>query len=120
MIFFLIFVTINIVLAKIDAIKIAKQQKIKHGINALIYLGLLIPVFLITYNWLLIIGLLLVRIPVFNTALNYFRGLPLTYISDSTTSIIDQITNFIPKKIGYWPYSIVLFLTSLTLSLWQN
>lgn len=117
MIYFLIFVLINIGLAVIDANKIAKGIRIYHGINGLIYGALLAVVYLVTGKWTLLIGLALLRIPVFNTSLNYFRGLPLTYLSSSTTSIIDQATNFIPKKIGYWAYNGLLVALSLTLIL---
>lgn len=114
---FVIFVIANIALAKIDADKIKQGKRIYHGINGLVYSGLLLLAFLITHSWTVVLGLALLRIPVFNTTLNYFRGLPLTYLSNSTTSIIDQLTNFIPKKIGYWPYTITLLITSLILVL---
>lgn len=117
MIWFLLFTLINIVLAAIDANKIKKGLRIYHGINGLVYCTLLGAVYLFTSSWTLILGLALLRIPVFNTFLNYFRGLELTYLSESTTSIIDQITNFIPKKIGYWPYNIALLVLALLLSL---
>lgn len=99
-----VFIALNVVLANIDAKKIKQGKKILHGINGLVY-GLLVALgYVLTHSWLVVIGLLLIRIPVFNTALNYFRGLKLTYLSDSTTSIIDRLTNFVPKKIGYWLY----------------
>ena len=120
MIYFLIFVLINIGLAKIDANKIAKGLRIYHGINGLIYSALLGGVYLLTHNWMLILGLALLRIPVFNTFLNYFRGLALTYISESTTSIIDQLTRNIVKTLGYWTYNILIIITALILVLWQN
>ena len=116
---FVIFVITNISLAFIDANKIKQGQKIYHGINGLIYFGLLLLVYIAipSSNLLTMLGLSLLRIPVFNTSLNYFRGLPLTYLSNSTTSIIDQLTNSIPKKIGYWPYTITLLTLSLILIL---
>lgn len=117
MIWFSVFALINIGLAAFDANRIKKHLRIHHGINGLVYLALLSGVFLVTRSWTLILGLALLRITVFNTTLNYFRGLKLTYISESTTSIIDQITNFIPKKIGYWFYHIILALLALILSL---
>jgi hypothetical protein len=60
---------------------------------------------------------LLVRIPVFNTALNVFRGLPADHISHTTTSIIDQCTNSIVQKIGYYTYHVILFVLSFILVL---
>jgi hypothetical protein len=114
---FVLFVLINMVLAFIDANKIKQGKKIYHGINGAIYAGLLIIAFIITHSWLTILGLALLRIPVFNTSLNYFRGKELTYLSSSTTSIIDQLTNSIPKTIGYWTYTAALLIISLTLVL---
>jgi hypothetical protein len=113
--FYLLFVVINVILAYRDAQLIKKHQRIYHGFNATVYVFLLILVHLATSNPLLILALLIQRVSVFNTALNYFRGLSLTYISDSTTSIIDQITNWIPKKVGYWYYHAALILISLIL-----
>lgn len=117
MIYLLIFILINIGLAKIDANKIKKGIKIKHGINGLIYFVLLNGLYFITYNWVLVLGLAIIRIPIFNTALNYFRGLSLTYVSESTTSIIDHLTLKIIKKIGYWTYNILIVIISLILIL---
>jgi hypothetical protein len=114
---FIIFVLINIGLANIDAYKIKQDKQIKHGLNALIYLALLVPMFYATQNWYLILSLLLVRIPVFNTSLNYFRDKELDYISYNTTSITDKITNWIPDRIGYWIYHSILFTISLILTL---
>ena len=113
----IIFVIFNIVLAYFDANKIKQNIRIYHGLNGLIYTALLILAYLLTKDWLTIIGLMILRIPVFNTALNYFRDKKLTHISKSTTSIIDQFTNKIPEKIGYWVYHSILFLISLILIL---
>ena len=113
----IIFVIFNIVLAYFDANKIKQNIRIYHGLNSLIYIVALVLAYLLTKNWLIVIGLAILRIPVFNTALNYFRDKKLTYISKSTTSIIDQFTNKIPEKIGYWMYHSILFLISLILIL---
>ena len=114
---FILFIIINIILANIDANKIKQNKSIFHGINGLIYSVLIGSTCWITHNWVPIIGLALLRIPIFNTALNYFRGLPLTYLSSSTTSIIDRITNWIPEKIGYWTYNSIILIISLILVL---
>ena len=90
----IIFVIFNIVLAYFDANKIKQNIRIYHGLNGLTYTTALILVYLLTKNWLAIIGLAILRIPVFNTALNYFRDKKLTHISKSTTSIIDQFSYF--------------------------
>ena len=116
-ILYVMFVLLNIKFAHIDAKRIKQNKRIYHGINGLIYSILLILSYLITHDITCVIGYTLVRIPVFNTFLNYFRGKELTYLSDSTTSIVDKITNFIPRKIGYWTYSILIIITSLILIL---
>ena len=114
---FVIFIVVNILLAKIDADRIKQRKSIHHEINGLIYLVLLIPVYFITYSWLNILGLLLLRIPVFNTSLNYFRGIALTYLSKNPLSTIDKLTNKIPRKIGYWTYTSIILIISILLIL---
>jgi hypothetical protein len=111
-ILFCLFVGINIGLAKYDAYKIKRHLRIRHAINAIVYL-LCIAVF---YKWLTItkvFGLLLIRIPVFNTSLNIFRGHPAHHISHTTTSIIDQHTNKVVMRIGYFTYHGILLILSL-------
>jgi len=106
------FVLINIGLAKRDAYKIKRNLRIRHAINSIVYL-ICIAVF---YKWLTItkvFGILLIRIPVFNTALNVFRGHPAHHISHTTTSIIDQTTNKVVQKVGYWTYHGILLLLSI-------
>ena len=108
----IVFVLINIGLAKYDAYKIKHQLRIRHAINSIVYL-ICIAIF---YKWLTIMkvfGILLIRIPVFNTALNIFRGHPAHHISHTTTSIIDQKTNRVIQKIGYWTYHGILLLLSI-------
>jgi hypothetical protein len=108
----IVFVLINIGLAKYDAYKIKRHLRIRHAINAIVYV-LCIAVF---YKWLTItkvFGLLLIRIPVFNTSLNIFRGHPAHHISHTTTSIIDQRTNKIVMKMGYFTYHGILLLLSI-------
>lgn len=108
----IVFVLINIGLAKYDAYKIKRHLRIRHAVNAIVYV-VCIAIF---YKWLTItkvFGLLLIRIPVFNTALNVFRGHPANHVSHTTTSIIDQLTNRIVIKIGYFTYHGILLLLSL-------
>ena len=113
---FWLFVCINIGLAKYDAYRIKHNIRIRHAINAIIYVAIMgiFYKFLTVYK---ILGILLVRIPVFNTSLNVFRGLPADHISYTTTSIIDQLTNKIVKKVGYYNYHVFLLLLSLILLL---
>ena len=104
LIIFLTFVGVNILLALYDAYRIKRNIRIRHAWNAVFYTLLIIPFYKVLTIYK-VLGILLVRIPVFNTALNVFRGLPADHISYTTTSIIDKyITNPIIKKIGYWPY----------------
>jgi len=117
---YLAIILLNGILALIDSEKIKKGEHIYHGINGLVYGTVIGIVYLISNDILMCIGLLLIRIPVFNTSLNYFRGLSLTYLSDTTTSIIDKITNFIPKKIGYWEYFTILMVISTFLVFYNN
>jgi hypothetical protein len=105
----ILFIGINIGLARYDAYRIKNNIRIRHAINALIYVGLI----LLFWKWLTIakiLGILLLRIPIFNTALNVFRGIPADYLSKTTTSIIDQIMNRHIERVGYWNYSVGLFV----------
>lgn len=109
-----LFIGINIGFARYDAYRIKNHIRIRHAINALVYLGFM----LLVYKWLTIysaLAILLIRIPVFNTALNIFRGKPANWLSYTTTSIITQATNGIVEKIGYWTYNILLILISIIL-----
>ena len=98
----------NLVLAKIDAIKIKRKIHIKHGINALIYLVLIAPTFFI--SWSYPIGMLALRRIVFDTGLNLFRGLPFDYISSTTTSIVDRISYDFQKEWGYFAYYMIFLV----------
>lgn len=109
-----LFTLANIVLAKIDAVKIKKNKRIRHAINAIVYV-LLILLFCKVLTVSKIIGLLLIRIPVFNTFLNVFRGHPACHISHTTTSIIDQNTNRVIEKMGYWTYHGILYVAATIL-----
>lgn len=110
----ILFIGINIGLARYDAYRIKNNIRIRHAINSIIYFG----VILLFWKWLTIIkvlGILLLRIPVFNTALNIFRGLQPTYLSKTTTSIIDQFMNKHIEDIGYWNYSLGLLVLAVFL-----
>ena len=108
-------IILNVVLAKIDANKISRNLQIYHGINAAVYLVYLAVCYFITGSAFLALGCAIARILIFNTSLNYFRGLSLDYTSQTTTSVIDKITNPIIKKLGYWNYNIALTIVSLIL-----
>jgi hypothetical protein len=105
-----LFTCINIALAKYDAWKIANHKWIYHGINAVVYLILLIYPYILTKDWFFMIGLLSLRRIVFDTALNLFRGLRFDYISATTTSIIDRLSYKFQAKYGYIPYYGMFFI----------
>jgi len=98
----LLYILINIGLAKIDAVKISNQRRIKHGLNALFYCLLISPTLMI--SWTYPVGLLALRRIVFDTSLNLFRGLPFDYISSTTTSVIDRISYDFQNRFGYFIY----------------
>ena len=116
----LVFIILNIILAKVDAKKIANNAWIDHKANAVLYavcIILTIPfaalvgeLNLIFYAFLVPV-LLLVRKITFDISLNVFRGKPWDWISFSTTSKIDQFENKIFKNDGtfkYISYSVLL------------
>ena len=103
-----LYIVVNLVLAKIDAIKIKRKIHIKHGINALIYLVLIAPTFFI--SWSYPIGMLALRRIVFDTGLNLFRGLPFDYISATTTSIVDRVSYDFQKEWGYFAYYMIFLV----------
>lgn len=110
----LLFTGINIGLARYDAWKIRRNIRIRHAINSIIYCLMVAPF----YNCLPIyslLGLFLLRIPVFNTCLNIFRGHPATHISHTTTSIIDKTMNKVVQKTGYWFYHSLLYILAVVL-----
>jgi len=103
-----LYIFINVILAKIDALKIKKGLRIRHGINALIYIALIAPTVYI--SWSFPIAMMALRRIVFDTALNLFRGLPFDYISDSTTSIIDRISYDFQNQYGYFIYNLIFLI----------
>jgi len=113
-----LFVGMNLILAYHDAERIKLHLRIYHGLNALLYILLLLPVYLYLKDWFFIIGLLSLRRVVFDTALNIMRGLRFDYISSTTTSIIDRLSYRFQAKYGYFPYyGIFIFITILSIIL---
>lgn len=103
-IFVVLYSFLNILLANHDAVKIFQHKKIEHGINALVYLALILPAGYLTNSWIFLIGLLALRRIVFDTALNLLRGLPFDYISSTTTSVIDRLSYKFQARFGYLTY----------------
>ena len=117
-ILFILFIILNIIHAKHDANRIKAGKYINHGLNALLYILLLFPIYVQT-NWVYVFGLLCLRRVVFDTALNLFRGLRFDYISSSTTSVIDRLSYKFQAKYGYIPYYGILIIVSI-LSIFYN
>jgi hypothetical protein len=105
-----IFTLINIALAKYDSWRIANHKRVYHGVNALVYLLLLIYPYILTKDWFFMIALLSLRRIVFDTALNLFRGLRFDYISSTTTSVIDRLSYDFQAKYGYFVYYGMFFI----------
>jgi hypothetical protein len=115
----ILFFFINIGLAKYDSIRIKKQKRIYHGINAAVYLVMMVVVFYFLRSYSFFIALLAERRIVFDTALNLFRGLRFDYISSSTTSIIDRVSYNFQAKHGYFVYYLI-FLITIVVCLFLN
>lgn len=74
------FVILNIATAKYQAGLFAKHKKINHTLWAAGYC-LLAAIPLLWNDWALFVSLILLRMPVFNPALNHFRGNSFFYIN---------------------------------------
>lgn len=114
---FLLGVGYNIAQAKYDSLRIKSNLRIYHGINALSYSIVLFIFYCLfpDFGWSQVLSLLVARIPVFNCALNYYRGLPLNYTSSKTTSVIDRLTYKIVQFMGFYTYNFVLLVVSFIL-----
>lgn len=110
-----VFIVINIILAYIDARRIKQGKHIYHGVNGAVYGGLVLVSYLFTHNILSMFAMLVLRIPVFNTSLNLFRGLPIDYTSKTTTSIIDRLTYGTIERVGYFNYCFIMSWIVFTL-----
>ena len=111
----LIFILANILLAYVDAYLIKDGYAINHFNNALSYCALIILAYASGATLSQIIAIIIIRIPVFNTALNLFRGLPYDYVSKSPASLVDKIAEPVIYLIGYDNYNLLLILLSITL-----
>jgi len=119
----ILFTIANIVLASIDARKIIDGDKIKHGINGLIYIAMISATFLIFHNFFLIGALLFNRLLAFNIALSVFRKLPWDYVTPENPpkSIVDRIAKMVfgmNGKLMYIIYAVIFaLLTILSIAL---
>ena len=100
----LFFSAANLSLAYFDSRQIFKKRKILHGLNGLLYIGLIsVPLF-IFHNYWLIGALLFNRLLVFNISLSLFRNLDWDYISPERKAITDKIAFFFFKYNGKLMY----------------
>lgn len=111
----LIFSVLNVALAFLDAHQILKGKWIKHGVNAGIYLGMLVVPYLLFHNILFIVALLFTRLIVFNITLSLFRGLKWDYVTPENPpkSLIDRWAKKIfgmNGKLMYGTYAVVFTL----------
>jgi len=116
----IIFSLLNIVLADIDAHKIEQGKVIKHGINGLIYLGLLGFAFFFTKDFWLLAVLCFDRLIFFNLSLNIFRKLPFLYVSKEPKSIVDKLALKVFGKNGgvmYLVYAVIFILLIVKIEL---
>lgn len=116
--FVLAFAVINIGLAYQDSRRLANKKWIKHGINAAVYIGLLLAVwFLHGWDWKLIAALLLTRQIFFDSPLSLFRGLKWNYITpaEKPAAIIDRLEKRIFGMNGTLMY--IVYIVSLIILL---
>lgn len=83
----------NLAMAAYHAKLIKNGKPIKHGLWGGGYLAVAVAVSIWQQSWILFVCSLLIRKVFFDLALNFFRGLPLFYVSSSTTSILDKLHN---------------------------
>lgn len=92
----ILFLFINIGIARYQAHRFDVQHKrINHTLWATGYCLLLVPVYLYSGNWWLVAACGIQHLPVFNTALNYFRvprrSLFYTHPEDPQGSALDKL-----------------------------
>jgi hypothetical protein len=99
--------------------KLIKAGKpIKHGYWGGGYLLFVATCYFIGHSWQLVICQLLARKVFFDVGLNLFRGLPMFYVSTTTTSIIDKLHNRLFGKrseIYLLIYLMILIMLSISL-----
>jgi hypothetical protein len=111
----IIFIIINIILAYHDSLLISENQPINHKLNAILYTLICIITTIFDLSIMTFFALLIIRIPIFNTMLNIFRGLPYNYIPKDPQSYIDKISRPVIYLLGYDNYNLSLILLSITL-----
>lgn len=112
-VFLMVFV--NLGMAWHHANLIQDGRPIRHGWWGLAYVLLAALMAWINGSWLLFMDLCLVRKVVFDLSLNTMRGLPLFYVSRTTTSIIDRV-HYRLFGLNSKPYMAVYFMLIIILT----
>lgn len=91
-----------------------KYFKIRHGWWGFLYMGLIALNWFLTENVNTTVALVLVRKPLFDTVYNVTRGLGIFFVSETTTSFIDQWHLSVYGKRSE-VYQTIYFITSFIL-----
>jgi hypothetical protein len=91
----IIYAVLCIFFAKLNALWIAENKKILHGINGFVHLVVWALLYFLVHKWQLFLVLPFIGRFVFDTALNYFRGFSIYYIPINPKSIIDRIEKLV-------------------------
>ena len=110
------FALINVMLAYVDSKIIFRGGKILHGINGLVYCGLVAGMWFIFHNVWLCAALLVERLLFFNIALSLFRQLDWDYVSPERKSVVDKVAHWLFGDSGammYMVYAIVFIALTI-------
>lgn len=110
-------IILNIALAHHDARLIKAHKPILHAWNGGTYFAYVLAAALIHQSYGLFLSLLIVRIPIFNTSLNLFRGLRYDYHNPKSGSYIDSLFDDWLDIFGYLGLNIFIILLSVLLLL---
>lgn len=97
-----IILAINILMAWYHARLIKADRPIRHGWWAALYITLCGALCLFAESGWLAIFAILIRKPLFDVSLNYFRGKPLFYVASDPDSLIDDIHLTLFGKKNEW------------------
>lgn len=110
----ILIIAINVTMAWHHSNLIADEKKIYHGWWGLAYFVFVCFAAWLGKSWVLLALSFPLRKVVFDLSLNLFRGLPLFYVSTKTTSLIDQLHNYIfGKKSEYYMFFYVVIIVIL-------
>lgn len=93
--------------AKLNAVLIKANKRIYHGLNGLLHLAAAVAGWYF-FDWKIGLAILFVARLVFDTSLNLFRGLPLSYVPRAPKSIVDKVEKKIFKNEGLVPKIVYL------------